>query len=412
MVLIERLFWRTVDMRLGKKLIYSVILVMFLSIMFITSPCQVFSQQLSWGGKTYSGNYDLTKPHVVNDWGGDGYIEGVVKAVYQQCRAWGVTHEGCLAVIGNMYRESSGCPSRTQGDVAWEDFCYGTTGLGLFQWTYYSRQDQLFDTAAEMGKQWTDLAVQLTEFKKRWVDQFPDRYFDSSYHDTFELTSYFVNTFEKPEDDGAEASRRYAFAQEWEPKVKGLEPKDYDGVLDTGSATDTASDSSGEVSSGIISEWELMGMPIKSGLTADIGTLSLGDRSDLSATDMVNISSIGEDISMTKTYNAWTTVRVIIVFIGLLMLTYALMLMLALFVDKFNNIFDFSMIGIITFGAIHFSDDKYSSNGEEDVVRTTDTKRMVILIIVIALIGGILVSGGVLPFILRAVYKVTSAITG
>jgi len=393
------------------KCLKAACIMLFLMILFVLLITQVGAMNLYCAGNTYTGKYDLSKPHEVNVHSDEETRNNNMKAWYQQMLAWGYTEEGAAAVLGNCARECGfGEADITQGGVDWEDFVYGGTGLGMCQWTFYARQDLLFDTAYDMGKQWTDLGVQLVVFDKEFNGSSTVEEFKTS-HDLYALTVRFCDDYENPKnDDGSEYPRRYEYAQQYLDMCKGLKAKDYDGVFDTSSTS--SSEGKADTSIGILSEWELTGMPVKSGLTANIGTLELGDRSSLNATDMVNIASIGDDISLTKTYNAWTTVRVIIVFVGLLMLIYALMLMLALFVDKFNNIFDFSMIGIITFGAIHFSDDKYSSNGEEDVVRTTDTKRMVILIIAIALIGGILVSGGVLPFILRAVYKVTSAITG
>ena len=396
-------------MVLGKQIKGVFLIILILVIILLSIP--IDAMNLYYDGNTYTGKYDLSKPHEVNVHSDEETRNNNMKAWYQQMLAWGYTEEGAAAVLGNCARECGfGEADITQGGVDWEDFVYGETGLGMCQWTYYSRQDLLFDTAYDMGKQWMDLGVQLVVFDKEFNGSSTVEEFKTS-HDLYALTVLFCDEYEKPDNsDGSEYPRRYDYAQQYLEMCKGLKAKDYDGVFDTSSTS--SSDDTTDISKGIVSEWELTGMPVKSGLTANIGTLEIKDRSELSATDMVNISSIGEDISLTKTYNAWTTVRVIIVFIGLLMLAYSIILTLALFIDKFNTVFDFTVIGIVTFGAIHFSDDRYASNGEEEIVRTTDTKRMVILILVISIIGGILVSGGVLPFVVRAIYKVTSAITG
>lgn len=376
----------------------------------------VNAQSLVYNGESYSGKYDLTASHTVNaHMSEDGYNEKIMKAFYQQLLAWGCTEEGACAVLGNCYRESSGYNDITQGQVDWDNFEYGKTGLGLVQWTYYSRQNLLFDTAAEAGKQWTDLGVQLTVFKKEWVDKYDIKNFKTS-HDLSALVNEFCDTYENPDnEDGREYGIRYNYALEWQEKVKGLEAKNYDGVLsDSSSDNSSSGDKKVELSGGIISEWELTGMPVKSGLTADAVNLSFvgKDSEGLTAENRKDIAEIRTSIADTKTINAWVTVRVIIVFIGLLMFTYALMLLLALLFDKFNTIIDISLIGVLTLGMIKFSDDKYSSNGEEDVIRTTDTKRMIILIVILVLIGGIFVSGGVIPAVVRAIYRVTSMVTG
>ena len=391
--------------------------VVILLVVLLFSLEVVNAQVLVYEGESYSGKYDLTASHTVNaHMSEDGYNEKVMKIFYQQLLAWGCTEEGACAVLGNCYRESNGYNDITQGQVDWDDFEYGKTGLGLVQWTYYSRQNLLFDTAAEAGKQWTDLAVQLTVFKKEWVDKYDIKNFKTS-HDLSALVNEFCDTYENPDnEDGREYGIRYNYALEWQEKVKGLEAKEYDGVLSDSSSSDNSSsdDKKVELSGGIISEWELTGMPAKSGLTADAVNLSFvgKDSEGLTAENRKDIAEIGTTIADTKTINAWVTVRVIIVFIGLLMFTYALMLLLALLFDKFNTIIDISLIGVLTLGMIKFSDDKYASNGEEDVIRTTDTKRMIILIVVMVLIGGVFVSGGVIPAVVRAIYRVTSVVTG
>ena len=399
------------------KLSGLVLSVVILLVVLLFSFEVVNAQSLVYNGESYSGKYDLTASHTVNaHMSEDGYNEKIMKAFYQQLLAWGCTEEGACAVLGNCYRESSGYNDITQGQVDWDNFEYGKTGLGLVQWTYYSRQNLLFDTAAEAGKQWTDLGVQLTVFKKEWVDKYDIKNFKTS-HDLSALVNEFCDTYENPDnEDGREYGIRYNYALEWQEKVKGLEAKNYDGVLSDSSSSDGSSsgDKKVELSGGIISEWELTGMPVKSGLTADAVNLSFvgKDSEGLTAENRKDIAEIRTSIADTKTINAWVTVRVIIVFIGLLMFTYALMLLLALLFDKFNTIIDISLIGVLTLGMIKFSDDKYSSNGEEDVIRTTDTKRMIILIVIMVLIGGIFVSGGVIPAVVRAIYRVTSMVTG
>lgn len=389
--------------------------VVILLVVLLFSLEVVNAQVLVYEGESYSGKYDLTASHTVNaHMSEDGYNEKVMKIFYQQLLAWGCTEEGACAVLGNCYRESSGYNDVTQGQIDWDDFEYGETGLGLVQWTYYTRQNLLFDTAAEAGKQWTDLGVQLTVFKKEWIDKYDIENFKTS-HDLSALVNEFCDTYERPDNKGEEYGIRYNYALEWQEKVKGLEAKEYDGVLNDSSSDGSSSgDKKVELSGGIISEWELTGMPVKSGLTADAVNLSFvsKDSEGLTAENRKDIAEIGTTIADTKTINAWVTVRVIIVFIGLLMFTYALMLLLALLFDKFNTIIDISLIGVLTLGMIKFSDDKYASNGEEDVIRTTDTKRMIILIVVMVLIGGVFVSGGVIPAVVRAIYRVTSVVTG
>ena len=389
--------------------------VVILLVVLLFSLEVVNAQVLVYEGESYSGKYDLTASHTVNaHMSEDGYNEKVMKIFYQQLLAWGCTEEGACAVLGNCYRESSGYNDVTQGQIDWDDFEYGETGLGLVQWTYYTRQNLLFDTAAEAGKQWTDLGVQLTVFKKEWIDKYDIENFKTS-HDLSALVNEFCDTYERHDNKGEEYGIRYNYALEWQEKVKGLEAKEYDGVLNDSSSDGSSSgDKKVELSGGIISEWELTGMPAKSGLTADAVNLSFvsKDSEGLTAENRKDIAEIGTTIADTKTINAWVTVRVIIVFIGLLMFTYALMLLLALLFDKFNTIIDISLIGVLTLGMIKFSDDKYASNGEEDVIRTTDTKRMIILIVVMVLIGGVFVSGGVIPAVVRAIYRVTSVVTG
>ena len=166
--------------------------VVILLVVLLFSLEVVNAQVLVYEGESYSGKYDLTASHTVNaHMSEDGYNEKVMKVFYQQLLAWGCTEEGACAVLGNCYRESSGYNDVTQGQIDWDDFEYGETGLGLVQWTYYTRQNLLFDTAAEAGKQWTDLGVQLTVFKKEWIDKYDIKNFKTS-HDVIHMKDLII----------------------------------------------------------------------------------------------------------------------------------------------------------------------------------------------------------------------------
>ena len=83
------------------------------------------------------------------DFSGDSYEE----ITYNFLRSKGCTKETAVAIMGNLKRESGIDPNRYQDG--------GGPGRGICQWEVGGRFEILKERAAQEGKEWTDIEVQL-----------------------------------------------------------------------------------------------------------------------------------------------------------------------------------------------------------------------------------------------------------
>ena len=145
-------------------------------------------------------------------------------------------------------------------------------------------------------------------------------------------------------------------------------------------------------------------MPRRNGLTSELDIPDMATRDNLTITEKDNLVGIGEDIYATKQFDIWSKARVAVVFVGLLLLIYAIMLSMAVFFDNSNTFINISLVSVFTLGAIRYIHDKNILDKEEGV-KYTSTKRMVVLLVVMFIIAGILISGGVIPAVIQGMYK-------
>lgn len=369
----------------------------------------IFTDQTGTTEGHYGGKYDLSAPHEVNKYYQDQKkVDEILQACYQQLLAWGITKNGAAAIVGN-FRAEGAEPTITESYVDWSEFRFGTTGIGIMGFTYYTLQADLFNTAFEQGKQWTDLGVQLTVLKNGYLhpdgDHSDMREFYEEGHSVDELADIFCAECERPAYNNFDD--REGFANAYFEAFKDLPPQDYDGSLSTGGATvDTTDVLTG---SGVVNEWELVGMPTKSGLTVDLDLPSLVSREDLSIPESYNLSQISESIALTHRFDAWQQARVVVIFVGLLMVIYAIMLALAMVFDNWNNFLDIGLVRILSLGRI-----KYST-GMEDIEEGTkyvSTKRLTVLIVVMFIVACIFISGGIMPFVVQWIYRIYESFGG
>ena len=338
----------------------------------------------------YTGKYDLTAHHEVNhqyNWvtgeKDEAKLESNLKAIYQQCLAWGLTKEGAAAVCGNFMNEGGmGATDSVEGMKPWEDYVYGSYqwGIGMMGFTEETLVRMLFDNAYDMGVQWMDLGAQLKTFHDYY---FPldDRF--STSHDIDDLTDYFMTEYERPREYNF-ATRR-ASAREALEKYKDLPAKDYDGIET--SNNNSVDNNNIQFSDSIVDEWDLEGMPIKSGLTANVLSLEHVSKADIAEADQrYGVALIKEDIESRGKVNA-------------------LILLLAMLFDRVNTVIDVSLVGAITLGAVRLSKNQ-EEEGEQERVRYVTSKQLTIIIVIISLIAGVFVSGGVLPAVMKSVYAI------
>lgn len=348
--------------------------------------------------------YDTSAPHEVNLYYQDAeMVAKIQKTIWAEMRTWGITEEGCAGVLGNMMAESGCDPTRTQSNKAWENCRVypvksSNTGLGLTQWTFYTRQKALFDVADSMGKQWTDLGVQLTMLKNELSSGYEILYSSKSVQD---CADYFLKTYEKPAN--LNYSTRRQLANTVYSQLKGTEPQAYDGST-SGSNTESDPVEDTEVTEeqifAIVKEKDLVGMD---GLTSSVLSsqekVELATRDGLSTGEQYSVVMIGQDVELAKKALSIDNARVAVVFVGLVFVFYGILLLMAMLIDKVNTFIEVSCVRLITFGFLQFTEDEdlkvekgYASVG-----------KMVSTICITFVIGCLLISGGVIPFMMSIV---------
>lgn len=158
----------------------------------------------------------------------------------------------------------------------------------------------------------------------------------------------------------------------------------------------------------ILNEWELPGMPSKSSLDKGLTLRVFVDRSSLSISETRNLASLNESLELQKQLNLWQNIRVAGAFTGLLLITYAVILFLCMLFDIFNNFVDISLVNIMTFGVVHYNSEAESGISYEGTY--IGTKRLVVGIAVVFAVGCMLVSGSIIPAVLRFIYVIVDKV--
>lgn len=165
----------------------------------------------------------------------------------------------------------------------------------------------------------------------------------------------------------------------------------------SGSGSEEATDSLGNV---IVSEADLIGM---NGLTSSVlgnqQKVELATREDLSVGEQYSVVTIGEDVALAKQALSLDNARILVVFVGLVMVFYGVLLLMCMLLDKANSFFEISFVRIITLGALQFT--------EEDELKHTkgyaSLGKMLTVIVIVFIIGCLLISGGLIPFMMSIV---------
>lgn len=344
--------------------------------------------------------YNLNADHEVNLYYTDPEeIAKIQKTLYQEFKSWGMTDAGASGVIGNMMAESGCDYTRTQSNVPWSSFVKGQTGIGLTQWTYYTRQDELFSVADSLGKQWNTLEVQATQLKNELCEgggYYIEELFTSD--DVNTCSDLFLSQYENPAVYNTTTRRQ--LAQQVYDSLNGTEAYSFleNGI---GNGSDNSSPDESHIEA-IKSEWELVGMEnLKSKLSELQTDIQLKSRDDLSLSEGYSTQVIGDNIALANQANMLTTARVSIVFIGLCLVFYAVLLLLAYMFDRVNAFIDISLVKIITFGYIEYTDEDLGGRQ----VGKASSGRLIFLSCALMVIGCLFLSGGVIPFIMQIVFN-------
>lgn len=352
--------------------------------------------------------YDMSAEHKVNlYYKNPEEVAKIQKILYAEMLTWGMTEAGCSGVIGNMMAESGCDYTRTQSNKPWSAFKRGNVGIGLTQWTYPTRQDQLFATADELGKQWCDLSVQIAQLKKELTEG--GGYYISELYtseDVNKCADRFLEVYEKPAVYNY--STRRQLAQTVSNTLKGTKPQSYDGSSSETSTEKNEDDVSEKHVNSVIAEWDLVGMSkFKDSMADSQKQVELATKDQLSIGEQYSVSTIGEDLDLQHKAFTIDTVRVAVVFIGMCMIFYGVMLGLCTLFDKANNFIDISLVKILTFGLLTYSEES-SVKGKKGYA---NSGRIVFVIATLLIVGCLLVSGGVLPFMMDVINYVVDMFT-
>ena len=149
----------------------------------------------------------------------------------------------------------------------------------------------------------------------------------------------------------------------------------------------------------IKSEWELSGMPKQSVLDDAASHLTLPDRGNLSYNELYSIQVTKDSLESKNSVKVYDIVRQALVFMGLALLLYVIILVLAMAFDRVNSFLDISLVSVLSFGALTVSDEK-ENVGKKGYA---SSKKMYVSCLVMLGIAMFLISGGVIPAIMKAV---------
>lgn len=220
----------------------------------------------------------------------------------------------------------------------------------------------------------------------------------------------FTNTYNMGSGDGKNRVVYYrmynGFVRDNPKRASGVDKGVKYSLGDVGIAkgkknNSTSSNSSSENSTELLSEWDLIGMPSDSKMSDDQSDIVLPALKDLSSKEAKVSLQVRDDISLSKKALTYDNARIAVVFVGLCFITYSMFLFMALLFDKSNQFLDISFVKVLTFGRLEYSDD--------DVVRGeygyASTGRIIVSSIVILVVGMLIVSGVMLPFMMELVYR-------
>lgn len=153
-------------------------------------------------------------------------------------------------------------------------------------------------------------------------------------------------------------------------------------------------------------ENELLGMPSGSSLGEKAGHLKSVDGSGLTPEERYNVYGMTDKQETQRKADAWDLARQILVFAGLLILTYAILLFLGYLFDRVNTVFDISLVTLFSLGALRVAnkEDIPSSDSDVGTIKGLLSERKLIAVcLILFFTGALLVSGGVLPLVMKGV---------
>ena len=357
--------------------------------------------------------------------------------IWKCLRSWGFSEESTAAIMGNIAGESTYDPSRTEGDRSWETIKSGVwTGIGLCQWSgpfqdgSDNRRNKFWEISEKLGKPWTAMECNLRMLhyelfeggigKQWWSNGFssPEEFKKSKDIDL--CCQSFYTGFEMCTSDISKAtgawSRYYSsrpkHAKDAYAEFTGTDYKDFkmDGLDDTLNSSDENKDSKSKSSNSngwVDNEMDLVGMSkYKKTLKDNQKKVEVPTADDLSIDENYTLNQVREGINNKSKMSSYQRARVVVTFVGLCLVFYSVLMLASLMFDRANVFFEFSLIEIITFGLLSYSNDYLTKHKRG----YSGTQRIIITIVVILLVGMLLIAGGVFSLLSYLVYEGISGI--
>lgn len=142
----------------------------------------------------------------------------------------------------------------------------------------------------------------------------------------------------------------------------------------------------------IVAEWDLKGLPQEMAFKDGQTHIDLTGRDDLSFAEQRKIAELQEsNIGLSPV----RVVNIMLIVAGILMLLYSTLLVLSMFFDKVNNLFDFQLVTFMTLGRVTLvntvdskEDDEGKKNGLVSV-RTFTTGIIIVFVMGLLLVSGV-----------------------
>lgn len=151
----------------------------------------------------------------------------------------------------------------------------------------------------------------------------------------------------------------------------------------------------------IPSEEELEGMPDGPHILDDFTLPTLPSKDSLEDTELFNLEYIDE-LLHSDNLTALQYVKLGTVFLGLAVLLYAVLLLLAYFFDRVNVFVSISLVRILTLGKVTLID----KSGKQSEKGTVSISKFIVIIVITFLLGSLLVSGLLFKWVFELVHLI------
>lgn len=150
-------------------------------------------------------------------------------------------------------------------------------------------------------------------------------------------------------------------------------------------------------------EFELVGMSkFENEIADNAQAVELARRDDLSIVEQYSVATVGEDLAIQNRALSIDNARVAVVFVGMCLIFYGVLLGLCTLFDKANAFIDISLVKVVSFGLLTYSEEEHTK-GKKGYA---NSGRIIFVIATVEIVGCLLVSGGVLPFMMDIINSV------